>query len=102
MQPALASRGAAQAILGPNNLAFKSGPGHKAIRKSFLSLFTRKALGTYLEMQDAIIRRHLALWTQHGSEFEIRPFVRCGGPPLIECWCWCQVSVLASGGFQVC
>lgn len=32
----------AKNILGPNNLAFMHGPPHKAIRKSFLALFTRK------------------------------------------------------------
>ena len=69
--------GPLQAILGPNNLAFKHGPAHKAIRKSFLALFTRKALGTYLELQDAIIRRHLELWSQTKGEREIRNFVRC-------------------------
>lgn len=34
----------AKDILGPNNLAFMHGPAHKAIRKSFLALFTRCAL----------------------------------------------------------
>jgi cytochrome P450 len=33
----------AKDILGPNNLAFMHGPAHKAIRKSFLALFTRCA-----------------------------------------------------------
>ena len=65
-----------QHILGPNNLAFKSGPAHKAIRKSFLALFTRKALGTYLQLQDGIIRRHLQAWGQVKGEREIRNFVR--------------------------
>ena len=38
-------------ILGANNLAFLHGCEHKALRKSFLSLFTRKALSTYAELQ---------------------------------------------------
>lgn len=38
-------------ILGANNLAFMHGPEHKAIRKSFLCLFTRKALSTYTQLQ---------------------------------------------------
>ena len=67
----------AKNILGEQNLAFMHGPEHKAIRKSFLSLFTRKALGTYVEIQDGIIRRHIAQWLQdlHG-ETEIRPYIR--------------------------
>ena len=36
----------AKHILGPNNLAFMHGLAHKAIRKSFLALFTRCALPT--------------------------------------------------------
>jgi hypothetical protein len=38
-------------ILGPKNLAFMYGPDHKALRKSFLSLFTTKALGIYASVQ---------------------------------------------------
>ncbi len=41
----------AKTILGANNLAFLHGPEHKAMRKSFVSLFTRKALSTYTELQ---------------------------------------------------
>lgn len=41
-------------------------------RKSFLSLFTRKALGLYVEIQDAIIRRHLNAWLAILGEREIR------------------------------
>ena len=52
------------------------GPAHKAIRKSFLALFTRKALGTYVELQDGIVRRHITQWLQSDSEREIRPFIR--------------------------
>ena len=61
---------------GPSNLAFMHGPAHKAIRKSFLALFTRKALGTYVELQDGIVRRHIAQWLQSDSEREIRPCIR--------------------------
>ncbi|KAL3155714.1 hypothetical protein ABBQ32_012735 [Trebouxia sp. C0010 RCD-2024] len=63
-------------ILGESNLAFMHGPPHKAIRKSFLSLFTRKALATYVELQDGIIREHLRDWQQIEGEREIRLFVR--------------------------
>lgn len=66
----------AKNILGPNNLAFMHGAPHKAIRKSFLALFTRKALGTYVELQDGIIRRHISEWLQTPGQREIRPFIR--------------------------
>ncbi|EIE22849.1 cytochrome P450, C-22 desaturase [Coccomyxa subellipsoidea C-169] len=68
----------AKAILGPNNLAFMHGPAHKAIRKSFLALFTRKALGTYVELQDGVVRAHIADWlaAAQGREIEIRHFIR--------------------------
>lgn len=52
------------------------GPPHKAIRKSFLALFTRKALGTYVELQDGIVRRHIKQWLKYEGEREIRPFIR--------------------------
>lgn len=41
----------AKNILGHDNMAFIHGPEHKLLRKSFLSLFTRKALSTYVELQ---------------------------------------------------
>lgn len=68
----------AKNILGKNNMAFEHGPAHKALRKSFLSLFTRKALSVYIQLQDGIIRRHLADWLKNheGKEFEIRECVR--------------------------
>lgn len=47
-------------------------------RKSFLSLFTRKALSTYVELQDGIIRRHIEKWLKNPEEVEIRDFIRCG------------------------
>lgn len=64
-------------ILGDGNLAFMHGPPHKAIRKSFLSLFTRKALSTYVELQDGIIRSHITKWLQTEGEREIRLDIRC-------------------------
>lgn len=68
----------AKNILGKDNMAFDHGPGHKAIRKSFLSLFTRKALSVYVQLQDGIIRRHMNSWLEscEGKEFEIRDHLR--------------------------
>ena len=50
----------------------------QAIRKSFLSLFTRKALNTYIQCQDGVIRRHLSEWlAQHsGQELDVKRIVR--------------------------
>lgn len=63
-------------ILGENNLAFAHGPSHKAIRKSFLSLFTRKALSTYVQLQDGIIRRTIRQWLENPNERDISAEIR--------------------------
>ena len=78
-------------ILGEGNLAFMHGPPHKAIRKSFLSLFTRKALATYVELQDGIIRQHLKQWQTVQGEREIRLFVRYNPFAIV-----CHASVCVS------
>lgn len=93
----------AKNILGPKNLAFMHGPPHKAIRKSFLSLFTRKALGTYMHLQDGVIRKHLADWLKEfaGQERDIRPFIRhalagaheIGRDAVIGVWHLCQAAM---------
>ena len=46
----------AKNVLGEKNIAFLHGPEHKALRKSFIALFTRKALGVYVRKQDQIIQ----------------------------------------------
>ncbi|KAG2439008.1 hypothetical protein HYH02_006537 [Chlamydomonas schloesseri] len=66
----------AEWILGKTNIAFMSGPEHKALRKSFLALFTRKALGLYVLKQDDVIRKHFNEWMQASGPREIRPFIR--------------------------
>lgn len=67
-----------KAVLGERNIAFLHGPDHKALRKSFLALFTRKALGVYVNKQDEIIKRHIDTWlASFGSNpTEMRPFIR--------------------------
>ncbi|KAK4536809.1 hypothetical protein CDCA_CDCA09G2834 [Cyanidium caldarium] len=57
-------------ILGKNNIAFKSGVEHKALRQSFLRLFSRKALGVYLSIQERLIRQHIAAWMQETQSAE--------------------------------
>lgn len=42
-------------------------PSSPPCRKSFLSLFTRKALSIYIELQDGIIRRNIDKWLERGG-----------------------------------
>ena len=65
-------------ILGPNNIAFMHGPQHKALRHSFLPLFSRKALGVYLHLQEELIRTHMDKWqrTVAGHRVEMRNLLR--------------------------
>lgn len=64
-------------ILGKNNIAYMHGPSHKQLRKSFLALFTRRALALYVLKQDAIVTQHVMEWLRDGrTAKEIRPFVR--------------------------
>jgi cytochrome P450 family 710 subfamily A protein len=41
----------AKRVLGKRNIAFLHGPEHKALRKSFLALFTRKALAVSVTLR---------------------------------------------------
>lgn len=59
-------------ILGEHNIAFKHGPEHRALRKSFLSLFTRPALGVYLSLQQDLIREHMTQWIAQNEFAEYR------------------------------
>lgn len=47
-------------LLGEDNIAFMQGAAHKELRKRLLPLFTKKALGVYLDIQVKAIREHLA------------------------------------------
>lgn len=69
----------AKNILGDRNIAFLHGPDHKALRKSFLALFTRKALGVYVKKQDEIICTHISNWLGPSGavqSLETRPLIR--------------------------
>lgn len=63
-------------ILGNTNIAFMHGPEHLALRKSFLELFTRKALGVYLEIQEKAIHKHISMWLKAEHTAEMRTRVR--------------------------
>lgn len=65
------------AILGENNIGFMNGSDHKILRKSFLNLFTRRALSTYLSIQERLIREHISRWISDGKrDVEMRFFAR--------------------------
>jgi len=54
-------------ILGDNNIAFMNGSFHKQLRHRLLPLFTQRALGVYLSLQDQAIREHLAKWFEESK-----------------------------------
>lgn len=61
----------AEKILGKDNLAFLHGPKHIALRRSLLPLFTKRALSTYLTLQEHQIHHHLNKWvvrTKDGAQ----------------------------------
>jgi hypothetical protein len=95
----------AKMILGTRNIAFMHGPSHKALRKSFLALFTRKALGLYIEKQDAVIREHLALWMEDPGAQEMRLKVwamnaETSQSVFVGEWRWGGGGELSAGGSQ--
>ncbi|KAL6300277.1 cytochrome P450 sterol C22-desaturase [Sparassis latifolia] len=52
----------AKAVLCPENWVFLTGRTHVEYRRVLNSLFTRKALGIYVGIQDQIARKHFAIW----------------------------------------
>jgi len=65
-------------ILGDEIITFQLGEPHRLLRKSFVTLFSRKSLGQYLGIQEVTIREHIALWLKEhdGKFFEIRDSLR--------------------------
>lgn len=57
---------AAKPVLGTKNIAFMHGPEHKNLRKSFLGLFTRKALAVYV-LQQVRYSRAVREAVRHGT-----------------------------------
>lgn len=66
----------AEMILGSNNIAFMQGTVHKELRNQLLPLFTRKALGLYLSIQERFIRLKIEEWVASGKEHEFRNCAR--------------------------
>lgn len=66
-------------LMGEDNIAFMNGPTHKALRKQILPLFTRRALGVYMKLQEETMRQHMEKWLQkcaRESELEMRLLIR--------------------------
>ena len=62
----------APTMLGKDkNIAFMNGPPHKALRRMLLPLFTRKALGMYVSIQEKTIREHLRMWLEESNTAEV-------------------------------
>ena len=47
-----------------------------------MALFTRKALGTYVELQDGIVCRHVRQWLKSDGEREVKHLIRYIGPQI--------------------
>lgn len=54
-------------ILTPKNFVFMNGKAHVQYRRKLNPLFTRRALGIYLPIQEEIIRKHIKQWVEAGS-----------------------------------
>ncbi|KAJ7102386.1 cytochrome P450 [Mycena belliarum] len=52
----------AKSILLPDNWVFLTGKTHVDYRRGLTNLFTRKAIGMYILIQDSITRKHFAQW----------------------------------------
>eukprot|EP00850_Spirogloea_muscicola_P010270 SM000060S19602 [mRNA] locus=s60:68498:71851:- [translate_table: standard] len=49
-------------LFGEHNLIFMMGDEHKDLRRRLAPLFTAKALGLYIEIQERTIRQHVTRW----------------------------------------
>lgn len=52
----------AKRILGDYNIAFLHGTAHKELRVQLLPLFNRRALASYIPIQEETILKHLQMW----------------------------------------
>ncbi|KAJ8902863.1 hypothetical protein NDN08_006183 [Rhodosorus marinus] len=68
----------AKQIFSSGNIALLWGDVHKALRRSFLNLFSRKAMNTYLPIQEGTSRETIKEWmeTVQGDEIDIRHLIR--------------------------
>lgn len=64
-EPALVN--SAKHVLLPENWVFLNGKAHVEYRRGLNVLFTRKAIGNYVEIQDRIAKEHLKEWLQRST-----------------------------------
>ncbi|KAF9454987.1 cytochrome P450 sterol C22-desaturase [Macrolepiota fuliginosa MF-IS2] len=64
-EPALVHSG--KQVIGSDNWVFLTGKDHVDYRKVLNLLFTRKALGIYLGLQELTARKHLARWLKEAA-----------------------------------
>ncbi|KAJ7655263.1 cytochrome P450 [Mycena polygramma] len=57
----------AKQVLLPDNWVFLTGKTHVDYRKGLNNLFTRKAIGMYVTIQDVITRKHFKQWREEFS-----------------------------------
>ncbi|KAF8973679.1 cytochrome P450 sterol C22-desaturase [Flammula alnicola] len=65
-EPALVHSG--KQILRSDNWVFLTGKSHVEYRRGLNTLFTRKALGVYIGIQESICRKHLARWLAQAEQ----------------------------------
>ncbi|KZT67633.1 cytochrome P450 [Daedalea quercina L-15889] len=58
----------AKAVLRPDNWVFLTGKAHVEYRRVLNSLFTRKALGVYVGIQDTITRKYFKQWLEDAAK----------------------------------
>ncbi|KAF8634495.1 hypothetical protein AX15_000931 [Amanita polypyramis BW_CC] len=58
----------AKQILRPDNWVFLTGKDHINYRRGLNHLFTRKALGIYIGIQDSIARKHFKKWLEEAAK----------------------------------
>ncbi|KAI0069982.1 cytochrome P450 [Panus rudis PR-1116 ss-1] len=58
----------AKTILLPDNWVFLTGKAHVEYRKGLNSLFTRKALALYVDIQDKITRKYFKQWLEEAEK----------------------------------
>ncbi|KAG7090809.1 hypothetical protein E1B28_009893 [Marasmius oreades] len=65
----------AKTILNPKNWVFLNGREHVEYRRVLNMLFTRKALGLYVDIQDRITRKHFASWVDKSDKPQAKPIM---------------------------
>ncbi|CAL1696651.1 unnamed protein product [Somion occarium] len=58
----------AKTVLLPDNWVFLTGKAHVDYRRGLNSLFTRKALSMYVDIQNVITRKHFAEWLEEAKK----------------------------------